>query len=217
MIPTTRASIAAFSGLPHEPIIENSLSLSSPDRSQGIRTRKFHPPATCGDAGKRCWTGSSGTARAVAFAVLLLQCMSPLLAQSRHSDWRNECPLLGGKADIEWTLGFSITPSFWDGILLAAAFVGVAANLYKVKSWEFGTLVGSSIISMILSLFVVSVDWKFLGYVRRTPEGNYDFNGEIEMLRKVRRFRESVYRWAWFFAFLSAADFAVIIGLRILE
>jgi hypothetical protein len=102
-----------------------------------------------------------------------------------------------------------------DGILLAAAFVGIAAKLYDVQSWEFGTLVGFSIFSMILSLFVVSVDWKFLGYVQRAADGEFDFSPEIEILRKVRRFRERIYRWAWFLAFLSAADFAVIIGLRI--
>ena len=31
----------------------------------------------------------------------LLQCMSPLLAQSGHPGRATECPLLGGKADIE--------------------------------------------------------------------------------------------------------------------
>jgi hypothetical protein len=36
----------------------------------------------------------------------LLQCMSPLLAQSGHPDTLNQCPLSGGKADMMRTYSY---------------------------------------------------------------------------------------------------------------
>jgi hypothetical protein len=40
-------------------------------------------------------------------AIILLQCMSPLLAQSGHSDTLNQCPLLGAKRTFSRSLAMS--------------------------------------------------------------------------------------------------------------
>jgi hypothetical protein len=95
-----------------------------------------------------------------------------------------------------------------DGVLLAAATFGISANLYAVKSWGFGIIALSSLASMILCLFVVAVDWKFLGYVTGAPP---NFDQEVRMLRKVRRSREVMYRWAWVFAFVASVGFVVVL------
>jgi hypothetical protein len=52
-----------------------------------------------------------------------------------------------------------------DGVLLAAATFGISARLYPVRGWEFGTIALSCLVSMMLCLCVVAVDWKFLGHV----------------------------------------------------
>jgi hypothetical protein len=56
---------------------------------------------------------------------------------------------------------------------------------------------------MMTCLLIVSVDWKFLGYVTTTSIG-FDFRAEIVHLRKVRRFREAAFQVSWFFAFVTA-------------
>jgi hypothetical protein len=97
-----------------------------------------------------------------------------------------------------------------DGVMLAAGLFGISANLYRAKSWEFGIIALSSVVSMMLCLAVVAVDWKFLEYVTgRAPL--YNFEREIESLRKVRWLRELCYRWAWFFAVVASWGFLIVL------
>jgi hypothetical protein len=103
-----------------------------------------------------------------------------------------------------------------DGVLLAAALFGITGKLYEIKTWQFTTIVFLCLASMVACLFVVSVDWKFLGLVTRTATG-FDFTAEIENLRKVRQFRETTYRFAWTLALLASVDFAIVILLKLLS
>jgi hypothetical protein len=98
-----------------------------------------------------------------------------------------------------------------DGVVLAAAFVGVAARVYNFKSVVFGGIAIPCMLSMILCLLVVSVDWPFLGYAKKD-----DFSEEIAALRRVRYFRECAFRWAWSFAFISALVLLVFLLWEIL-
>jgi CBS domain containing-hemolysin-like protein len=96
-----------------------------------------------------------------------------------------------------------------NGVVLAAALVGVSARFYEIRGWPFVGTTMPSVVSMILCLLVVAVDWPFLGHViPKTGGSGYDYSNEIEQLRKVRLFREWAYRFAWFFSFISALFFA---------
>lgn len=97
-----------------------------------------------------------------------------------------------------------------DGVVLAAAFVGVGAKIYELKSFVFGGITIPCLISMILCLLVVSVDWPFLGYAKTN-----DFSKEIEELRKVRYFRECAFQWAWLFALISALVLIVFVCWKV--
>jgi hypothetical protein len=93
-----------------------------------------------------------------------------------------------------------------NGVVLAAALVGISAHFFQIKTWAFELTALPSLISMILCLQVVAVDWPFLGYATVSDE-NANFGVEISELRKVRWFREYVYRTAWYFSLLSALIF----------
>jgi hypothetical protein len=99
-----------------------------------------------------------------------------------------------------------------DGVVLAAAFVGVTAHLYEIKSAGFGFTAFPCMISMIICLTIVGVDWPFLGNAALSDDKKtVDFTSEITELRKVRRFREGGYRVAWFFALISALSVLVVL------
>ncbi len=97
-----------------------------------------------------------------------------------------------------------------DGVVLAAAFVGIAANIYELKSIPFIGIAFPSIVSMLLCLIVVGVDWPFLGYAKKD-----DFALEITHLRKVRYFRERIFQWAWLFAFLSGMVLLIFLSWKV--
>ena len=106
-----------------------------------------------------------------------------------------------------------------DGVLLAAAFVGVQADLYSADSWSFAIITLASVISMMLCLMVVSVDWSFLGKTTVTPAttaaaATYDFSDELKCLIQVRLLRERAYRCAWSFAFLASVIFGLVLAMR---
>ena len=99
-----------------------------------------------------------------------------------------------------------------DGVVLAAAFVGVTAHLYEIKSAGFGFTAFPCMISMIICLMIVGVDWPFLGKaVLDQNKTTVNFTAEIVELRKVRRFRECGYRIAWVFALISAVSVLVVL------
>jgi hypothetical protein len=97
-----------------------------------------------------------------------------------------------------------------DGVVLAAAFVGVTAKLYEIKSFGFATTAFPCMISMIICLTIVGVDWPFLGNVAKV-NGELSFDKELTALRKVRRFREYGYRTAWCFALISAISVLLVL------
>src|SRR5439155_5318173 len=102
-----------------------------------------------------------------------------------------------------------------DGVMLAAAtfLLGFftrpdAVQIAKVSHGMVFWIAALSSVSIALCLLVVSIDWSFLGLVRRT-EDRLDFTEEIDHLERVAKFRQLVYRVAWVVSFAAAVLFVV--------
>lgn len=100
-----------------------------------------------------------------------------------------------------------------NGVMLAAAaFLLNAQNTSgrAVNAWVAGSAIGSTI-SITLCLFVVSVDWRFLGLVVQSGRTELDYTDEFYHLQKVASFRQLLYRVAWTVSLITTV--AILIAL----
>ena len=102
-----------------------------------------------------------------------------------------------------------------NGVMLAAAtfLLGVftrtdAGRIIEGSHGMVLWIAALSSVSIALCLLVVSIDWSFLGLVRRT-EDKLDFTEEIDHLERVSKFRQLIYRIAWVVSFIAAVLFVV--------
>jgi hypothetical protein len=102
----------------------------------------------------------------------------------------------------------------FDSILLAAASVSLSQPPESM-SLSRGLVAASgpfSLVSVILSLAAVAIDWPFLGKVLKRSNGSYDFATEIDSLKRVMIFRQDSYRAAWLLALVSVGFFLAAYG-----
>jgi hypothetical protein len=102
----------------------------------------------------------------------------------------------------------------FDGIILAATSFSLAQPPPSMN-WFTGSVAASgafSLLSVIVCLAVVAIDWPFLGKVGK-ESGRYEFKVEIDSLKQVMLFRQDSYRAAWFLSFASVVFFLVAYGV----
>ena len=96
-----------------------------------------------------------------------------------------------------------------NGVMLAASsfLLGSGHDAHPpMKTLVAGSACGSAL-SIFLCLWVVSLDWKFLGLVPPSDGTTFDFSEELFHLQQVVGFREKCYRFAWTISLVSTIIF----------
>ena len=103
-----------------------------------------------------------------------------------------------------------------NGVMLAAAAFllsadrsgSATASLIRVAPELTLSIAALSSVSIALCLLVVSVDWKFLGCVRKI-KNSLDFTNEVINLERVSLFRQYVYRFSWLISLIATVLFVI--------
>lgn len=103
-----------------------------------------------------------------------------------------------------------------NGVMLATAAFVLRPEYNSLASMKFLVAFSAlgSTVSIGCCLLVASVDWRFLGLVKKTnsSEGEeLDFAEEFFHLQKVADFRQSCFRLAWVLSFLATIAFLIVI------
>jgi hypothetical protein len=104
-----------------------------------------------------------------------------------------------------------------NGVMLAAAAFLLAAfgrqaeSIMSAKGLDASIVAITALLSALsiaLCLFVVNVKWNFLGKAEETS-GSFSFSRELTALSDASKFRQRVYRTAWWISLVGVVAFAL--------